>query len=176
MLQANKLQVASLHRLVCFGSVNLFSAKLELWQKLLLLTVLKTTKHVSYTCVNEILNMNLPKLSELSPYYQRIDLLEKVVTQVKKDFNWFNFEITFTGKEETPYVELYNQILPLIDEMLNDDYPKLLAMLYRIDIDDEFLNRKLKESEQSDTHEVITDLILKRELQKVIIREMYSSK
>jgi len=120
--------------------------------------------------------MNLPKLSELSPYYSRTDLLEKVVEQVKKDFNCFSFEITFSNQEETPYLELYNQILPLIDELLNDDYPKLLAMLYRIDIDVEFLNRKLKESEQADTHEVITDLILKRELQKVIIREMYSAK
>jgi hypothetical protein len=120
--------------------------------------------------------MNLPSLSELSPYYQRTDLLEKVVEQVKKDFNCFSFEITFTGKEESPYVELYNQILPFIDELLNDDYPKLMSMLYRIDIDEDFLSRKLKESEQSDTHEVITDLILKRELQKVIIREMYSAR
>ncbi len=119
--------------------------------------------------------MNIPALSELSAYYSRTDLLEKVVEQLKKDFNWFNFTITFTGKNETPYQELYEQILPLVDELLNDDYPKLMAMLYRIDLDDELLNRKLKESAQADTDEVITDLILKRELQKVIIREMYSA-
>lgn len=119
--------------------------------------------------------MKLPSLSELSPFYNRTDLLEKVVEQIKKDFNWFSFEITFTSKEESPYQELYQQILPLIDEMLNDDYPKLMAMLYRIDLEEEFLNKKLKESEHADTDEVITDLIIKRELQKVIIREMYRS-
>ena len=119
--------------------------------------------------------MNLPSLSELSPYYNRTDLLEKVVEQVKKDFNWFSFEITFTGKEKSPYQELYRQILPLIDELLNDDYPKLMAMLYRIDLDEEFLNRKLKENTHADTDEVITDLIIKRELQKVIIKEAYRS-
>jgi len=119
--------------------------------------------------------MKLPSLSELSPYYTRTDLLEKVVEQIKKDFNWFSFEITFTGQEESPYQELYTQILPLIDELLNDDYPKLMAMLYRIDLDEEFLNKKLKENHHSDTDEVITDLILKRELQKVIIRDAYSS-
>ena len=122
------------------------------------------------------MNTPIPLLSELSPYYNRTDLLEKVVDQVKKDFNWFSFEITFEGQEKTPYQELFNQILPLVDELLNDDYPKLIAMLYRIDIDEDFLNRKLKESEQSDTDEVITDLIIKRELQKVIIRTIYSSK
>jgi DNA polymerase III epsilon subunit-like protein len=119
--------------------------------------------------------MNIPALSELSAYYNRTDLLEKVVEQLKKDFNWFSFEITFKGDQESPYQELYKQILPLIDELLNDDYPKLIAMLYRIDLDEEFLNRKLKENSQADTDEVITDLILKRELQKVIIRGMYSS-
>jgi hypothetical protein len=119
--------------------------------------------------------MNIPSLSELSAYYSRIDLLEKVVLQLKKDFNWFSFEITFKGDQESPYQELYNQILPLIDELLNDDYPKLMAMLYRIDLEEEFLNRKLKENSHADTDEVITDLILKRELQKVIIRELYNS-
>jgi len=118
----------------------------------------------------------IPSLNELSPYYNRTDLLEKVVEQIKKDFNWFSFEITFANKETTPYIELYQQILPLIDEMLNDNYPKLLAILYRIDIDEAFLNRKLKEIENADTDEVITDLILKRELQKVIIRETYRKK
>ena len=119
--------------------------------------------------------MNIPSLSDLSAYYSRTDLLEKVVLQLKKDFNWFSFEISFKGGRETPYQELFNQILPLIDELLNDDYPKLMAMLYRIDIDEEFLNRKLKENSHADTDEVISDLILKRELQKVIIRELYSS-
>ena len=119
--------------------------------------------------------MNLPSLSELTPYYNRTDLLEKVVEQVKKDFNWFSFQITFKGEKESPYQELYQQILPLIEELLNDDYPKLMAMLYRIDLDEEFLNRKLKEASHADTDEVIADLILKRELQKVIIREAYNA-
>ena len=120
--------------------------------------------------------MNFPKLSSLSVYYDRTDLLEKVVAQIKKDFNWFSFDIQFVSKDITPYQELFVQILPLIDKMLNDDYPKLLALLYRIDIDDEFLNHTLKSNKQADTSEIITDLILKRELQKVVIRAMYSAK
>lgn len=118
----------------------------------------------------------IPTLSELTPYYNRTDLLEKVVSQIQKDFNWFNFEIKFSGKEGiTPYQELFQQILPLVDEMLNDDYIKLMSLLYRIDLDEDFLNRKLKENAQSDTDEVIADLIIKRELQKVIIKDIYSS-
>lgn len=119
----------------------------------------------------------VPGFNDLSAYYNRTDLLQKVVAQIQKDFNWFSFEITFSGKEEaTPYQELFQQILPLVDEMLNDDYIKLMSLLYRIDIEEDFLNRKLKENAQADTDEVIADLIIKRELQKVIIKDMYSAK
>ena len=120
--------------------------------------------------------MQFPTLSQLSPYYNRVDLLQMVVEQLQKDFNWFGFELTFSGKEgETPYQELYVQVLPLVEELLNDDYPKLMALLYRIDIDERMLNKKLKENHHSDTDEVIADLILKRALQKVIIRTTYGS-
>lgn len=115
----------------------------------------------------------IPTLNELTPYYNRTDLLGKVVVQLQKEFNWFNFEINFVGKEKTPYQELFQEVLPIIDKLLNENYPKLLAILYRIDIEEDFLNRKLKENQLADTDEVITDLILKRVLQKVIIREMY---
>lgn len=123
------------------------------------------------------MSIPIPKLNELQPYYNRQDLLQKVVLQIQKDFEWFNLKVDFTNNpESSAYQELYQEILPLIEEMLNDDYPKLLAILYRIDIDEEFLNRKLKEIANADTDEVITDLIIKRELQKVLIKEIYSTK
>lgn len=123
------------------------------------------------------MSIPIPKLNELQPYYNRQDLLQKVVLQIQKDFEWFNLKVDFTNNpESSAYQELYQKILPLIEEMLNDDYPKLLAILYRIDIDEEFLNRKLKEIANADTDEVITDLIIKRELQKVLIKEIYSTK
>ena len=75
---------------------------------------------------------HLPSLSELTPYYNRQDLIEKVVAQLAKDFNWFNLTVTFTGKDLTPYQELFNQILPLVDEMLNDDYKCISKSLYLI--------------------------------------------
>ncbi|MCB0400634.1 MAG: hypothetical protein KDD41_00980 [Flavobacteriales bacterium] len=123
------------------------------------------------------MSLPVPKLEELQGYYNREDLIQKVVEQLQKDFNWFNLPVHFEGKDGlTPYQELFNEILPLVEELLNDNYPKLLSMLYRIDLEEDFLNRKLKEIPNADTDEIITDLIIKRELQKVIIREIYSSK
>ena len=123
------------------------------------------------------MSLSIPNLNELQPYYNRKDLIEKVVNQIQKDFEWFSLDIIFSNNPNiSPYQELFQQILPLVDEMLNEDYPKLLSILYRIDIDEEFINRKLKEISNADTDEVITDLIIKRELQKVIIKEIYSLK
>jgi len=45
--------------MVCFGSLYLFCTKLELWQKLLLLSVLETEMHVSYTCVSSNKRKNI---------------------------------------------------------------------------------------------------------------------
>ena len=118
----------------------------------------------------------IPTLNELSVYFNREDLIRKVVEQIQKDFNWFSYNIVIEGKATTPYLELFQQILPYVDDLLNDDYAKLLSLLYRIDIEEDFLNKKLKENLHADTAEIITDLIIKRELQKVIIREMYSAK
>lgn len=115
----------------------------------------------------------IPNLSEVVAYFNREDLIKKVIEQLKKDFNWFSYNLVLEGKEETPYLELFNKILPIIDSLLNDNYTKLLSLLYRIDIEEDFLNKKLKENKHADTAEIITDLIIKRALQKVIIREVY---
>ncbi len=118
----------------------------------------------------------IPTFDQLRAYYNKADLIKKVVLQIEKDFSWFNLDINFEENNElSAYQQLYQQILPLVEELLNDDYPKLLAMLYRIDLDEDYLNRQLKVTPNADTDEIICDLIIKRELQKVIIREIYSS-
>ncbi|MCC7331754.1 MAG: hypothetical protein IT232_04010 [Flavobacteriales bacterium] len=119
------------------------------------------------------MNKPIPTFNELSVYYNNKIIIEKVVAQISKDFGWINLSISFSGDKETPYQELFFKILPIVDELLNDDYGKLQSLLYRIDIDSEFINRKLKENPQADTSEIITDCIIKRELQKVIIKELY---
>ena len=121
------------------------------------------------------MSIPIPNLNEVVKYFNREDLIQKVIEQLKKDFNWFSYNLVLEGKEETPYLELFNKILPIIDDLLNDNYTKLLSLLYRIDIEEDFLNKKLKENKHADTAEIITDLIIKRALQKVIIREVYNN-
>ncbi|GAB4260449.1 MAG: hypothetical protein Kow0079_17350 [Vicingaceae bacterium] len=116
--------------------------------------------------------MKLPTLQDLKPFQNKRDLLEKVVLQIQKDFEWFDLQIVFKSTNHTPYKELFQQIYPKVDFLLNENPNKFYNLLYRIDIEDTLLKKHLKAHPHSDTAEVITDLILKRELQKVVIREM----
>ena len=117
---------------------------------------------------------NIPTISTVHKYFKDTELLKEVVGQIQKDFEWYNIKIEFKGIDKTPYEELFEQIFPHIDRMIVEEYEKLQNIMYKIDLEEEKVNRYLRENPMADTSELITDLILKRELQKVVIRKMFS--
>ncbi|MBL4624156.1 MAG: hypothetical protein JKY42_03310 [Flavobacteriales bacterium] len=50
-----------------------------------------------------------------------------------------------------------------------------MGILYRIDVGEDIINKKLTESDPSQFAEIITELVLERELKKVIIRNYYGN-
>ena len=112
------------------------------------------------------------KLSIVS-YLNRIDLLKETADQIIKDFQMSGFEITFSGNSDNAYKELFIQIYPHINELLGKNYEGFMNLLYRIDLDERLVLRKSEENKHQNTAELITDLIMKRELQKIVIRNYY---
>ena len=100
----------------------------------------------------------------------RLDIIRQVAAQVMKDLEMFGLEIHFTGLQEQAYVELFDQIRPIIDHLQQSDQQKLLGMLYRIDLDEDQVSLVLKQNGTEAFPDALTDLILKRELQKVVLR------
>jgi len=49
-----------------------------------------------------------------------------------------------------------------------------MGILYRIDVSDEQIKKAVRENTSEPFSEIVTDLIIKRELQKVVIRSHYS--
>ncbi len=111
-------------------------------------------------------------LSQLEQYTKSLDLLLLTVEQIKKDFNLFGLEVSFSGNQETAYEELTAQIKPYIESLLTNQYQRLLSLLYRIDLPEKTV-AKIILNPGDDMSLDLTDLILKRELQKVVIREHY---
>jgi len=61
-----------------------------------------------------------------------------------------------------------------INELIQNDFQKLISILYRLDINEEKLKHLLKENTQSDAGLIITDLIIERQIQKIKSRQQFS--
>ena len=60
-----------------------------------------------------------------------------------------------------------------INEMINSDFSRLLALLYRLDIDEKKLRRLLSEQPAANAGDVIAALIYERQLQKIKSRRAF---
>jgi hypothetical protein len=111
----------------------------------------------------------------LESFSKRIDLLKEVVAQLNKDFQLNGFEVDFTGNEQDAYRELSDQLIPLIDQMLEHQTERFWSLVYAIDLNE----TKVREALFGDDVNALarlTDLILKRELQKVVIRNHFAGR
>ena len=113
----------------------------------------------------ELKNLNL------EPYKKRVDIIGKTADQVIKDFSTFGIEIYFSGFSEWAYDELFDQLEQNVSEMLSGYPEKLWALLYHIDVDKDRIERESLNYTDWSYAQVVTELILYRELKKVATRE-----
>lgn len=111
---------------------------------------------------------------ELSEYCLRLDLIQATAKQIIKDFSLFDETIKFSGNTTTAYEELYTQIFPIIDRLINLDSSRFFAMLYAIDIEEKKIKKLLFGNEPIAVVQEITKLIIERELIKVVYRKHWS--
>ena len=101
-------------------------------------------------------------------------VVEATAEQVVKDFAMLQVDLQFSGNAETAYEELYEQLEPVIRHFIERDFEKLQNVLYRIDISEEKVKAALFGIQHESTSELLTQIILKRELEKVVFRLQYS--
>jgi hypothetical protein len=61
----------------------------------------------------------------------------------------------------------------LINDLINDDFEKLVQFLYRLDIDEKKLRNILEINEGRDAGEMIADLVIERQIQKIKSRREF---
>ena len=88
----------------------------------------------------------------------------------------FGLEIKFSGNAYNAYEELFEQIEPKINQLINTNQSKFMSVLYRIDLSDVQINKAINENSSETFSAIISDLIIKRELQKVVIRKQFNNK
>ena len=126
--------------------------------------------------------MNLPEfLKSAKKYHSDQEIIQMTADQLIKDMGDFSILIQFKGDKETPYRELFDQVEPVIYTLEMMQPEKLKSLLYRIDISENEIKKHITSTNshlantKTDLSSFITDLVLQRELQKVLTRIYFSS-
>ena len=96
------------------------------------------------------------------------DLFEKFKMQLQKDFEGAGLNGDFAGTLSPDYNALLEVIKFEVEKINRSAISKLTGLLYRIDISELQIKKLSKEKPRSSMDEIISELILKRELQKII--------
>lgn len=110
----------------------------------------------------------------IQPYLNDADILHQTAEQIKKDFSFFDIAILFDNGAGNAYEELCKQILPSVVQLVKSANQKLYAFLYRVDISEMQIKNESARNPEKTFEEIITGLIIKRCLQKVVLRKLFS--
>lgn len=119
--------------------------------------------------------MTLPVFSksELVNATRRDDLIKETAAQIIKDFAEFNLDLVFSGDAGTFYDELSKQMVVHVEELLLSNHSRFLGLLYRIDINENDIRLYQEELMGISYAAIITDLIIHRELKKILTRDFF---
>lgn len=112
---------------------------------------------------------------DLELYKTRAEVIRQTVAQVKKDFAMFGMEVEFTGSTDLAYSELFTQLSEHIGRLLQTDYGKLSALLYQVDLSERKIIEAVTAHPDWSHADVITELVIHRELKKVLLRNYFKN-
>ncbi len=103
-------------------------------------------------------------------------LLQATIRQIKKDFLQNGLELQLDEEQFENYAGLLSSLEDMLAWLLERDEQRLLQLLYRIDLGEEMLKKSMMENEQESLAALLAKLIIKREAQKVLIRNHYQQR
>ena len=111
--------------------------------------------------------------SDIETYNEHPEYIRQTVQQLMKDFAMFGIEIEFSGDTDLAYREMFVQTCDHIEMLLKSNNQKLYALLYQIDLSNTSIITASEEHPEFTLAEVITELVIHRELKKVILRNYF---
>jgi hypothetical protein len=62
-----------------------------------------------------------------------------------------------------------------INKLIESDFPALVQLLYRIDVNEQKLKQLLRDNPSTDAAQLIADMLVERQIQKQQLRQSFSS-
>jgi hypothetical protein len=100
-------------------------------------------------------------------------IVRETAQQVIKDFGLFGMQIDFPNDINWAYDELFNQLETHVSRMLVENDRMLLSLLYQIDVSEKKIHIEAQKRPDKPLHHIVTELILDRELRKVLTRNYF---
>jgi hypothetical protein len=87
-----------------------------------------------------------------------------------------NKELSLTLHEKMSDDEVCSLLAAYINDLIKNDFEKLIAYLYRIDVSEQKLKSLLQQHPQEDAGNIIASLIIERQKQKIKTRQQFDSR
>src|SRR6188474_1472593 len=85
-----------------------------------------------------------------------------------------NNQLDTNFPETIPKQQLVEKLSIFIDDLIQNNFQKLVAILYKIDVSEKKLKQLLQESEGVNAAGIISTLIIERQQQKIESRKKFS--
>jgi len=112
---------------------------------------------------------------DIELYKTKTEVIRQTVEQVKKDFTMFGMDLEFSGNTDMAYEEMFFQLSSQVSQLLEIDPHRLSALLYQVDLGENKVIESSALHPEWSLPEVISELVIHRELKKVLIRNYYQN-
>ena len=117
----------------------------------------------------------MQNLPDIKNQLSHKDLFNAFKMQLIRDFEQSNFPVDFVNTIEPDYAGIVEQIASELQRNDKKTDLNLMHLLYRVDISEAQLKKYLNENKNETYFNVIAELIIKRVLQKVVIKQYYKN-
>ncbi len=112
---------------------------------------------------------------QLEQYLNNRRIIDATMRQLEKDFSLDVDSVQLKDYQGNLFEQLFDVVYPIINKLITNNYQQFLNILYRIDVNELKLKQEMAKVDANQYSEVVTRLVLQKELQKVIIRNIYST-
>ena len=114
--------------------------------------------------------MEIERIQDL----QKPDLFEKFKTQLYRDFELCGFTDEAPQLNSNNLEHVFQEVLKAVMVIEKKDSSSIQNLLYRIDVTELQIKKEAANYPKKNFQQILSELILKRILQKVILKQQYS--
>jgi len=118
--------------------------------------------------------MELIPKPELQRYFDKKTYLNKVLQQIKRDFDMAACTFESPDGEIEELEELQRIVDNALEPLLKENGSRLKNLLYRIDVSEKTIYNEMAVNPDLQLANLLNSKIIERELLKILIREKYS--